>query len=146
MATEASGSGPLKFLFGLADLPDASYSWSCRTSNPLNFSNNKVTFLADKNPAITHDQTIKWYDWVLLVVVGITSLPGLVSVIVDSINNFSDQVSDIGMGNINDEFEKSLGGSVVNLASFVSWHTGSQGFSPANARLEGAFYVTGNVS
>ncbi len=93
LATEASGSGPLKFLFGLADLPDASYSWSCRTSNPLNFSNNKVTFLADKNPAITHDQTIKWYDWVLLVVVGITSLPGLVSVIVDSINNFSDQVA-----------------------------------------------------
>jgi hypothetical protein len=146
LVTDASGSGPLKFLFGLADLPDASYNWSCRTSNPLNFSNNKVTFLVDKNPTIDHDQTIKWYDWLLLVVVGITSLPGLISVIVDSINKFSDQVSEIGMGNINDEFEKSIGGSVVNLASFISWHTGNQEFSPANARLEGAFYVTGNVS
>ena len=146
LVTGSSGSGPLKFLFGLADLPGATYNWSCHTSNPLNFRNNKVTFLADKNPTIDHNQTINWYDWVLLVVVGITTLPGLISVIVDSINRFSDQVSKIGMGNINDELEKSVGGSVVNLASFVRWHTGNQEFSPVNAMLEGAFFVTGNVS
>ncbi len=145
LVTYASGSGPLKFLFGLADLPGATYSWSCHTSNRLHFSNSIVTFLDDNNPTIDHNQTINWYDWVLLAVVGITTLPGLISVIVDSINNFSDQVSKIGMGNINDEFEKSVGGSVVNLASFVRWHTGNQEFSPTNAMLEGAFYVTGNV-
>ncbi|MEZ0487877.1 TULIP family P47-like protein [Fibrella aquatica] len=147
LKTVASGGGPLKFFFGLGDLPDASYSWSCQNTNALQFANNNVTFLSDPQPVTHHDQTIYWYDWVILVAVGITSLPGLISVIVDSINDFSDGVNNVGIGNINANLSGAVSGSVVNLANLVDWSTkNEQHFLPATAGLDGVLYVYGNLN
>lgn len=143
----ASGGGPLKFFFGLGDLPDASYSWSCQNTNALQFSNNNITFLTDSHPITQHDQTIHWYDWLILAAVGITSLPGLISVIVDSINDFSDGVNNVGIGTINSNLGNAVSGSVVNLANLISWSTkNGQNFSSTRAGLNGALYVYGNLN
>ncbi|PRY27015.1 P-47 protein [Spirosoma oryzae] len=147
LKTIASGGGPLKFFFGLGNLPDASYSWSCQNTNALQFANNNVTFLSDPQPVTHHDQTIYWYDWVILVAVGITSLPGLISVIVDSINDFSDGVNNVGIGNINANLGGAVSGSVVNLANLVNWSTkDAQHFSATAAGLNGVLYVYGNLN
>ena len=141
-----SGGGPLKFFFGIANLPDASYSWSCESSNPLQYSHEMITFLKDNNPITHHDQTIHWYDWVLLVVVGITSLPGLISFIVDSINDFSDQVNNVGIGNINSNLEAAVVGSMINLANLIDWNKNGQTFSSTSAGLDGAMSVYGDLN
>ncbi|MPQ49268.1 TULIP family P47-like protein [Marinifilum sp. N1E240] len=146
LKTKTSGGGSLKFFFGLAKLPNASYSWSCEDINPLLYTNDQITFSKDKNPVTHHDQSIPWYDWTLLVAVGITSLPGLISVIVDSINDFSDQVNDVGIGNINSNLDKAISNSVVNLANLIDWSTkDGQQFTSNNAGLNGALYVHGNL-
>lgn len=141
-----SGGGPLKFFFGLGKLPGASYSWSCENTNPLHYANSIITFQKDNNPITHHDQTIKWYDWIILATLGITSLPGLISVIVDAINGFSDQVNDVGMDNINNTISSSVDGSLVNLANLVRWSEKGQVFSVATAGLDGALYVYGELS
>ena len=147
LKTKTSGGGPLKFFFGLGKLPNANYSWSCQDTNPLHYANDQITFLKDKHPITHHDQNIPWYDWVLLVVVGITSLPGLISVIVDSINDFSDQVNNVGIGNINNNLSKAISNSVVNLANLIDWSTkDGQKFNANNAGLNGALYVHGNIN
>lgn len=142
----ASGGGPLKFFFGIADLPGASYSWSCQSTNQLQYSDEMITFLKDNNPITHHDQTIQWYDWVLLVAVGITSLPGLISVIVDSINDFSDQVNNVGIGNVNSKLETAVIGSMVNLANLIDWNKNGQTFTSSSAGLDGAMYVYGDLN
>jgi hypothetical protein len=144
LAVSAGGGGPLKFLFGLADLPNASYSWSLQSTNPLVFDGRQVVFKKDPSPRISHDQTIPWYGWVLLVVVGITSLPGLISAILALVTNFSDQVQIAGMDSINAHVQSSTGGAIVNLANLMDWRAGSLTITAAG--LSGALYVRGNLS
>ncbi|WP_417356403.1 TULIP family P47-like protein [Flavobacterium sp.] len=147
LKTLTSGGGPLKFFFGLGKLPNASYSWSCENTNPLVYKNDRISFQKDNHPVTHHNQEIPWYDWVLLVVVGITSLPGLISFIVDSINDFSDDVNNVGMGNINDKLGDSVSNSMVNLANLINWSTkDGQSFKPGTAGLNGALYVYGNLN
>ncbi|PZF72471.1 TULIP family P47-like protein [Taibaiella soli] len=147
LKTYTSGSGPLKFFFGLGDLPNASYSWSCQNTNPLQYVNNQINFLKDGNPVTHHDQDIPWYDWIILVALGITSLPGLISVIVDSVNDFSDKVNNVGIGNINSNLGHAVAGSVVNLANLINWSAkNGQGFKANTSGLDGALYVHGNLN
>ena len=143
LAVSAGGGGPLKFLFGLVDLPNASYSWSLKSTNPLDFDGRQVAFKKDPNPQMAHDQTIPWYDWVLLVVVGITNLPGLISAILALVTTFSDQVQNAGMDFINSHVQSSTGGAIVNLASLMDWRGG--GLTITAAGLSGALYVRGNL-
>jgi hypothetical protein len=145
LAIKCSGGGPLKFLFGIAKLPNASYSWGISTVNPLSDADGRVSFKTDPHPSKTHDQTIHWYDWVLLVVLGITSLPTLISFIVDAVNHFYDQSDSMGLGKINDEFQDSVDGTVVNLAKLISWTNDGESFKPATAALQHAFYVRGDL-
>jgi Clostridium P-47 protein len=146
LKTNSGGGGPLKFLFGLADLPGASYSWGDKTNNPLQFSNGMISFKSDPNPILTQDHTIPWLDWVLLVVLGILNVVGLVSMIYDLVNKFDDVVNKVGMGTINDDMQKSVGGTVVNLATLIDWRKDGETFAPTGAGLAGALYVRGNLS
>jgi hypothetical protein len=146
LKTSAQGGGPLKFLFGLADLPGASYSWGVNTINPLQFVEPMISFQSDPNPTETQDHTINWYDWVLLVVLGITSVEGLISAIYDLVDNFADQVDQVGMGAINSSAQSSLGGSVVNLATLIDWQKDSLALTAMTAGLDGALYVRGNLT
>lgn len=146
LALSASGGGPLKFLFGLANLPDASYSWSLAAVNPLQFDGQHITFANDPNPSITHDQTIYWYDWVLLVVVGITSLPGLISAIVDAVEGFYNTVDQTGTTAINTNLQAATGGTVANLATLINWQIDGETLTPADAGMSGALYVHGNLA
>ena len=141
----ANGGGPLKFLFGLADLPNASYSWDLSTQNPLVFNNPTVSFQADPNPKTNHSEDVPWYDWALLATVGIVGVPGLISTIMDLVNGFSDQANAVGMDKINAEVARGLDGSVLNLATLVQWQKQDQSFSATGAGLAGAFYVNGNL-
>lgn len=144
LACHTSGGGPLDFFFGLGKLPDASYSWSLSTVNPLSFADNTIRFQDDPNPAIQQNSTIHWYDWALLVVTGITNVAGLVSTIMDSINGFANQVQAVGMGNVNNSIESSITGSVVNLANLIDWKQSQQTFQAVDAGLNGALYTYGN--
>ncbi|GGB96431.1 TULIP family P47-like protein [Dyadobacter sediminis] len=144
LASQTSGGGPLTFLFGLEDLPDASYDWSLSTVNPLSYSNNTIRFEEDPNPVKQQNSTIHWYDWALLVVTGITNVAGLTSAIMDSIDGFSNQIQGIGMGNVNSAIESSLTGSVVNLANLIDWKEDGQTFQVSEAGLDGAMYTRGN--
>lgn len=146
LAISASGGGPLKFFFGVGKLPNASYSWSIDSDNPLEYSNKTITFQKDPNPTKHHDQTIHWYDWVLLVVVGITSLPGLISAIVDGVNNYYDDSEAMGIGNINNSVQSSIDNSVVNLTNLVSWNKAGESFTPTIAGLSVSLYVRGDLS
>lgn len=141
----SAGGGPLKFFFGIGKLPHASYSWNCTNTNPLQYTNEKITFLKDESPITHHHQSIHWYDWFLLVAVGITSLPGLISVIVDSINGFSNQVNDIGIGNINQSLANSSSQAVFNLANLITWSENNKKFSTQSAGLDGALFIHGNL-
>ncbi len=145
LAISSSGGGSLKFLFGLAKLPGASYSWSVSSVNPLSYSNNLVSFNKDNSPTIHHDQTIHWYDWVLLVGLGITNIAGLVSAILDSVNDYYDKSADMGVTNINNRIQGSIDGDVINLKNLISWDKQERGFSPTDAGLSVSFYVRGNL-
>lgn len=146
LKTVSKGGGPLKFLFGLANLPDASYRWEVDTVNALQFSNGQVSFADDPNPRKTQDHTMPWYDWPLVVVLGITNVVGLVSLILDLVNNFYDQVDEVGMSAINSNVSKSTGGTVLNLASVIDWNKDGQTFNATTAGLSGALYVRGNLT
>ncbi len=142
----ADGGGPLKFLFGLADLPGASYSWNVTSTNPQVYAAGKLSFATDPNPVINQDHTIHWYDWALLVVVGITDTAGLVSAIYDSVKGFHNEVQEVGIGTINTEAQSATGGTVVNLQNVVDWKLGQQQLSVTAAGLDGPLYVQGNFS
>lgn len=141
----ASGGGPLKFFFGVAKLPNASYSWSIATRNPVHYADRRLTFSRDPHPTIHHHQRIYWYDWVLLVVTGITSLGGLIAVIVDAIESFSSVANRVGMERVTRALADSIDDSVVNLANLVGWKVDDQAFTPADAGLAGALYVVGDL-
>ena len=146
LKTVSSGGGPLKFLFGLVDLPGASYSWGITSTNPLQFANQQVSFQKDPNPTITQDHTVKWYDWVLLVVTGITNVVGLVAAIYDAVNGFHSKVDLVGTDTINKNVQASTGGTVVNLRSVVDWTLDQKQLTATDAGLSGAFYVRGNFT
>lgn len=146
LAISASGGGPLKFLFGLANLPDASYSWGITSVNQLNYVNSTINFQKDNNPTKTHDQTIRWYDWVLLAVVGITGIAGIVSAILEAVNDFYDGSNAMGIDNINAQIQGSVDGSVTNLSNLLSWNRTGESFSPSAAGLEVSLYVRGKIS
>lgn len=146
LKTVAKGGGPLKFLFGLANLPNASYSWEVDTVNPLRYSDGQVSFADDPKPTKKQDHSMPWYDWPLVVVLGITNVAGLVSLILDLVNNFYDQVDKVGMSTINSNVSKSTGGSVVNLSTLIKWNKDGQTFHATTAGLSGALYVRGNLS
>src|SRR2546423_7661941 len=135
LASSSSGGGPLKFLFGLVDLPDATYAWDLHTKNALQFSNGSITFAIDANPETHQSQDIKWYDWVLLVVTGITSLPGLIGFIVALIDGFSNQVQQVGMSAINQKLQAAAGGAVVNLSKLIQWNKQGESFAVTAAGL-----------
>ena len=144
LSTYAAGGGSLKFLFGLASLPGASYSWNITSTNPQAYAGGVLSFSTDPNPVINQDHTIHWYDWVLLVAVGITDVAGLVSAIYDSVKGFHNQVETVGVGTINAETQSSTGGTVVNLQNVVDWKLGQQQFSVTSAGLDGSLCVLGN--
>jgi hypothetical protein len=146
LATASSGGGPLKFLFGLANLPDASYSWSLSTVNPASFDGKTVTFATDQHPTINQDHTIYWYDWVLLVVLGITNVAGLVSDIYDLVGNFADQAQNVGMSSINTGIQAATGGAVMNLAQVIDWTKNAQTLTPSAAGMSEAVFVAGNLA
>lgn len=144
LAVSASGGGDLKFLFGLAKLPNASYSWSVASINPQSFSNGRLSFASDPNPVIHQDHTIHWYDWALLAVLGITNVAGLVSAIDDAVSGFHDQLQSVGIATINSTVQSATGGTVVNLQNLVDWKLGQEQLSVVSAGLAGALHVTGN--
>lgn len=145
LAISSGGGGPLKFLFGLANLPDASYSWTVATVNPVVFDGTNLSFAADPNPTVNQDHTIYWYDWVLLVVLGITNVAGLVSAIYDLVNNFADQAQNVGMSTITTDLQAATGGSTVNLAQLVDWKNGET-LALAGAGMSEAIYAAGSLS
>lgn len=147
LQTSSAGGGPLTFLFGLADLPDASYSWTTQTVNPLSLdvSTGVMTFKQDPNPKTTHDQDIPWYDYIILVGLGLT-LVGLIADITDAVNDFGDQVNDIGMSNINATLQATLGNHAVNVTDLLDWQANGQSFTLTDGGLDGALYVRGNLS
>lgn len=142
LATTASGSGPLKFLFGLADLPDASYSWSVQTANPAVYTDGRIGFAPDPHPVIHHDQTIYWYDWVLLVVLGITNAVGLASTVYDLVNGFADAAQSGGAEQAGTELQAATGGAAGHLAELVDWTAGGRRLTAIAAGMDEALYVT----
>ncbi|MGP5564792.1 TULIP family P47-like protein [Vreelandella alkaliphila] len=147
LQTSSAGGGPLTFLFGLADLPDATYSWTTKTVNPLslNYSTGVMTFEEDPSPQTTHDQDIPWYDYIILVGLGLT-LPGLIADITDAVNHYGDQVNAVGMSNINAAVQSTFDNDVVNVASLLDWQIDGQSFSLTEGGLDGALYFRGNLS
>lgn len=147
LQTSSAGGGPLKFLFGWADLPGASYSWSVKTVNPLslNISTGVMTFENDPKPTTTHDQNIPWYDYIILVGMGLT-LVGLIADIVDAVKGFGDKVNDAGMSNINDAVQSSFDDSVVNVTNLLDWKANGQSFTLTDGGLDGALYFRGNLN
>ncbi|NDJ57515.1 TULIP family P47-like protein [Enterobacteriaceae bacterium 4M9] len=147
LQTSSAGGGPLTFLFGLANLPDASYSWTTQTVNPLSLdvASGTMTFEQDPNPKSTHDQDIPWYDYIILVGLGLT-LVGLIADITDAINGFGDRVNDVGMSNINNTVQSTLGNHVVNVTDLLNWQANGQSFTLTSGALDGALYFRGNLS
>lgn len=146
LAITSSGGGPLKFFFGIGKLPNASYSWSTGSNNPLAFADGKISFTADPSPDIQHSQDMHWYDWALLVAVGITGAAGLSSTIYQAIEGFGDNSAEMGVGNINSKLVSAFGEDVLNLASLIDWKLAGQNLSLTNAGLDGPLYTRGNFS
>ena len=95
---------------------------------------------------INQDHTIYWYDWVLLVVLGITNVAGLVSDISDLVGNFADQAQNIGMSSINAGIQAATSGAVMNLALLIDWTKDGQAFAPGAAGMNEAVFVAGNLA
>jgi hypothetical protein len=144
-AVNCSGGGPLKFLFGLADLPDASYSWSISTVNPMTFDGTNISFATDPNPTIHQDQTMHWYDWALIAVLGITTTAGLASAITDLVEKFDNQAQLVGMSTINASLQKATGGAVENIAEIVRWTRSDEAMKATTAGMSESVYVAGNL-
>ncbi|MHC6225817.1 TULIP family P47-like protein [Pseudomonas sp. X10] len=147
LQTSSAGGGPLTFLFGLANLPDASYSWTAQTVNPLSLdiSSGTMIFRQDPTPKTTHDQDIPWYDYIILVGLGLT-LVGLIADITDAVNDFGDQVNDAGVSNINKALQSTLGNHAVNVTDLLDWQANGQSFKLTDGGLDGALYFRGNLS
>ncbi len=144
LAITSSGGGPLKFFFGIGSLPDASYSWSTSSNNPLAFSNGVISFTPDPQPDIQHDQTMHWYDWVLIVFTGITNIAGLASAIYDAVKNYGDDSENMGVGNINGDLSGAVGGNFLNLGALIDWNLAGKALQLSGAALQGPLCVRGN--
>jgi hypothetical protein len=146
LSISCAGGGPLKFLFGLADLPNASYSWSVATSNPFSFDGKNVSFASDPHPTILQDQTIHWYDWVLLVGLGITTAAGLAMAIHALVTQFENQAQNVGMSRINSDLQAASGGAVVNVAEIVDWSKSGHAMQATAAGMSESVYVAGGLA
>lgn len=146
LQTDSAGGGPLKFLFGLAKLPNASYWWKLQTINKLVFQDQSISFAEDADAKPQTGHTIHWYDWVLLAVTGITNVAGLVSAIINLVDGFSSELNTVGMGAINSEIQSAVGKTSVNLAELVQWSKAGQSFTATDAGLSGAFFIWGNLA
>ena len=146
LTASASGGGPLKFLFGLADLPNASYSWSIVTQNPGTFDGTTLRFSDDPSPVTHQDHTMPWYDWILVVVLGITDVAGLVDLIQNLVNNFGDQAQNVGIGTINTNLEAATAGALVNVNRVVDWTRDGQTLPTTAAGMDEAVFVAGNLA
>jgi Clostridium P-47 protein len=147
IVTRATGGGPLTFLFGLADLPNASYSWEASSTNQLTFdaTSQRVSFAPDPSPSSHATWEIPWYDWVLLATIGITTAPGLASAIYDLVNDFCNSIDVDWAGAATEAITSAFGSSVVNVGALVEWGAGTR-FSATGAGLDGAFYVRGALA
>ncbi len=144
LAITSSGGGPLKFFFGIGSLPDASYSWSTSSNNPLAFSKGVVSFTPDPSPDIQHDQTMHWYDWALIVFTGITNIAGLASDIYDAVKNYGDDSENMGVGNINSALSSAVGGNFLNLGALIDWNLAGKALQLSSAGLQGPLFVRGS--
>jgi hypothetical protein len=144
LAVQAQGGGPLKFLFGLANLPNASYSWSIRTNNPVSFDGTNIRFLDDPSPVEHQDQTMPWYDWILIVVLGITDPVGLASMIYDLVEKFQNQAAQVGMATITSNLQSATGGATANAGNLLDWRNGEQ-MTAVGAGMSESVYVAGNL-
>lgn len=142
-----SGGGPLKFFFGLSDLPDAYYTWTIKTVNPLSLdvTHGTIIFKQDPNPLIDHEQNIPWYDYIILIALGLT-FAGLVSDITSAVNSFGDRINDVGMSNINKELQSAFGTNSVNVTALIDWQANGESFSMTDCALSGALYFRGNLA
>jgi hypothetical protein len=146
LAMSSSGGGPLTFLFGLADLPNASYTWTLTTVNPLRYDGTDITFAVDSNPTEQQDTTIPWYDWALLVVLGITDPAGLAEAIYDCVEKFGDQAQNVGMSTIDTDIQNATGGAVMNLDQVITWTEGGQNLTPTTVGMSEAVFIAGNLT
>jgi len=143
----ASGGGPLKFLFGLADLPGAYFSWQVGSLYLLQFDATKqtVTFLPDPNPCKHVDHYVPAADWVLLFVIDIVNIAGIASFIYDATVGFINQINNINVDGVNTAIEQAFGGNPINLANLVDWNRSGWTLTIENAGLDGDFYLVGNL-
>lgn len=146
LATSSSGGGPLTFLFGLADLPDAGYTWSLATVNPLSYDGTDITFAVDPNPTEQQDSTIPWYDWVLLVVLGITDATGLADAIYECVEKYGDQAQNVGMSTIDNDLQAATGGAVMNLGQVIAWTENGQNLAPSAVGMSESVFIAGNLT
>ena len=116
----ASGGGPLKFLFGLADLPGAYFSWQVGSLYLLQFDATKqtVTFLPDPNPCKHVDHYVPAADWVLLFIIDIVNIAGIASFIYDATEGFINQINNINVDGVNTAIEQTFGGNPINPGEF----------------------------
>ena len=141
----ASGGGPLQFFFGMANLPDASYSWSMTTHNPPAFDGHRISFAGDSSPTFNQSQTVYWYDWVILVAAGIADIDDVIKAIGDALSGFNGGEVLEAMMNIGETLERATCGSVTNLSSLIDWSVDGESLTASNAGLSGALYVHGNL-
>lgn len=143
----ASGGGPLKFLFGLADLPGAYFSWQVGSLYLLQFDATKqtVAFLPDPNPCKHADHYVPAADWVLLFFISIFNIVGIASFIYDATEGFINQINNINVNGVNAAIGQALGGNPVNLANLVDWNRPGWTLTIQNAGLDGDFYLVGNL-
>lgn len=143
----ASGGGPLKFLFGLADLPGSYFSWQVGSLYLLQFDTAKqtVTFLPDPNPCKHVDHYVPAADWVLLFVVDILNIAGIASAIYDATDGFINQINNLNVDGVNTAIGQAFGGNPINLANLVDWNRTGWTLTIQNSGLDGDFYMIGNL-
>ena len=142
-----SGGGPLKFLFGLADLPGAYFSWQVGSLYLLQFDATKqtVTFLPDPNPCKHADHYVPAADWVLLFVIDILNIAGIASLIYDATAGFINQINNLNVDGVNTCLGQAFGGNPINLANLVDWNRTGWQLTLQTAGLDGDFYMVADL-
>ncbi len=143
----ASGGGPLKFLFGLADLPGAYFNWQVGSLYLLQFNAAKqsVTFLPDPNPCKHADHYVPAGAWVLLFLIDILNIVGIASAIYDATDGFISQINNLNVDGVNTSIGQAFGGNPINLANLVDWNRAGWQLTLQTAGLDGDFYIAGNL-
>ncbi|MGH2413372.1 MAG: hypothetical protein ACRDEA_06715, partial [Microcystaceae cyanobacterium] len=145
--TTVSGGGPLKFLFGLADLPGAYFSWQVGSLYLLQFDPAKqtVTFLPDPNSCKHSDHYVPAGDWVLLFVIDILNIAGIASFIYDATDGFINQINNLNVDGVNTLIGQAFGGNPINLTNLVDWNRTGWNLTIQRVGLDGDFYMVGNL-